>query len=382
MTDDTIKQLIPEADLVASFDARYRAYHAALQRAGELAATLASPSARNDEAFGGLQGVIEFERLADRLQRDIDLEEALTHGERKTLDGIREQQQIWANISVLDYLIIPSAREAETAFWGSDNEETFDSWIEKTQGSARPALGMLSSFASAADLYHVSKDIAEYGLSLYKRLYGRESTLKPTQLLISLSNTQFSHNAGNPALAQLHDELQQYNHRVKYLQDRFSKSGVIADTELRYRSHDKRIDGHSFQMLHHSRSSMPQRFLDSLPVYEKKDFGGSPRGTSITTVVNDEGGELFVKKLFGTEDSADQIMDVLETISGKGRDEIRVHSPSRKQRLEKPDRAVTFGYSPHGLFDISLSTPLDYSGHALLIDRFKEQVARYHREAK
>ncbi|MBI1970475.1 hypothetical protein HYS47_01900, partial [Candidatus Woesearchaeota archaeon] len=82
MTDDTIKQLIPEADLVASFDARYRAYHAALQRAGELAATLASPSARNDEAFGGLQGVIEFERLADRLQRDIDLEEALTHGER------------------------------------------------------------------------------------------------------------------------------------------------------------------------------------------------------------------------------------------------------------------------------------------------------------
>lgn len=70
--------------------------------------------------------------------------------------------------------------------------------------------------------------------------------------------------------------------------------------------------------------------------------------TTVDEVVQGASGLQYLQTLFTTTDTAEQIMQTLETLGGKQRSEIKVYTPDQNARKSVPQRAVRFDLGSGG----------------------------------
>ena len=120
------------------------------------------------------------------------------------------------------------------------------------------------------------------------------------------------------------------------------KNWLISSTRLNYSADD--LKAKITQHYNCQNKSLIKETELKIPEY---------RGTKIAQVITEPRGLRYLQTLFDTEDSGDEIIEVLEFVSGKKKKEIKVWTAAVKHdkyftRSERSERAAGFGYGDGG----------------------------------
>ncbi len=119
--------------------------------------------------------------------------------------------------------------------------------------------------------------------------------------------------------------------RLNSFQTDFNQSWIVSSTRLSY--YHTSFNGTITQHYGcHRRNLIAQQNL-AIPVYQ---------GTSITEVVKSGDGLTYLQQLLGTADPSETIVNTLEYVSGKARNEIKVWTADTSNRGSDSERAAGF----------------------------------------
>jgi hypothetical protein len=132
---------------------------------------------------------------------------------------------------------------------------------------------------------------------------------------------------------------------------------LISSTRIKYQSNTE-----DAQIIHHyncNNKSLIQQYDILIPEY---------LGVLISDVVNDTRGLTYLQTFLGTKDNKNLIMENLEFISNKPRNEIKIWTPplinnTYTTRTQRPERASGFDYGS-GEFHVDGSSSLDNVGRS------------------
>ena len=143
---------------------------------------------------------------------------------------------------------------------------------------------------------------------------------------------------------------------LRSLKNNFESSWLISSTRLQYNGNNLEC-----KIVHHfdcgDKSFVDEKEAINVPVY---------RGTLITEVVNNNEGLKYLQTLFNTEDDGETIIQTLEFISGKNRDEIKVWTAAidgQFTRQSNDGRASGLN-SSNGCFHVLGYDSLDFAGRS------------------
>jgi hypothetical protein len=109
---------------------------------------------------------------------------------------------------------------------------------------------------------------------------------------------------------------------VDSLRKDFNDRWIVSSTRLQYNTNPAdKLEG---KIIHHYRSKNPDLTKEitlTIPVYRNKDF---------TDVIGSEEGLKYLQAYWGTEDDANTITNIMEFISGKNKNEIKVWTAAVK----------------------------------------------------